>query len=242
MDVQTLERYHKELTYVDVIWKDVHSRENFKIGILTKNGKYTFKYNKEGVEAARRKGFKGLVAFPDFDKEYYHDELFPVFELRLPDRRRKDLPEILKTYGLEKYDAFELLKRTEGKTPTDTLSFVEPIFMEQVESAEEIVREFYVAGVRHCEACNGLENEACTIRRKFQVGEELELIPEPSNEHDPYAVKVMVDGEKIGYVPAYYSQPISRAITLNRSLSCRVKYFKSENRCQECLRVVLRIK
>lgn len=96
--------------------------------MLYTNGKFTFKYNREGVTATAKKGFKGLVAFPDFDKEYCYNGLFPVFELKLPDRR-KDLPEILKAYRMEKYDAFELLKKTEGKAPTVTLSFVEPIFV-----------------------------------------------------------------------------------------------------------------
>lgn len=239
MCVQTLERCRKDLTYVDVIWKDINSRENFKIGVLTKNGKFTFKYNREGVVAAQKKGFKGLVAFPDFDKEYCHDELFPVFELRLPDRRRKDLPEILKAYGMEKYDAFELLKRTEGKAPTDTLSFVEPIFMEQVVNKEEIIREFYVAGVRHCDTCSGLMNEECTTQMTFHKGELLELVSDPTNEHDPYAIKVMKGREKIGYIPAYYSEQVSKAIALGRKVNCRVKYFRTENSCQECLRIIL---
>ena len=52
--------------------------------------------------------------------------------------RRKDVKEILAKYKLEKYDAFELLKKSGGKLPTDSLEFIDPIFLEET----NIVREF----------------------------------------------------------------------------------------------------
>ena len=39
----------------------------------------------------------------------------------MPDKRRKDVKEILTKYKLDKYDAFELLRKSGGKLPTDSL-------------------------------------------------------------------------------------------------------------------------
>ncbi|MBU3181659.1 hypothetical protein [Clostridium psychrophilum] len=52
--------------------------------------------------------------------------MFPAFSSRLPDKRRKDVKEIL-----AKYDAFELLKKSGGKLPIDSLKFIDPIFLDE---------------------------------------------------------------------------------------------------------------
>jgi hypothetical protein len=230
---------NKTLEYMDVIWKDVETRRNFKIGVLSKNGKYTFTYHKEGLEEAKARGFKGLIAFPDFEAEYTNEELFPVFEARLPDKRRKDLPYILESYNLNEYDVFELLKKTEGKTPTDTLSFVEPIILYK---QDEIVREFYIVGIRHCDICDGLKNDKCTVEVEFEIGENLELVPEKNNIIDEYAVGVFKGEYKVGYIPIYYSKQVTLALEEGYHVKCIVKHFDSNKCCQECLRVLLNIK
>ncbi|MCB2298617.1 hypothetical protein [Clostridium tagluense] len=57
--------------------------------------------------------------------------MFPAFSSRLPDKRRKDVKEILAKYKLEKYDSFELLKKSGGKLPIDCLEFIEPIYLDE---------------------------------------------------------------------------------------------------------------
>jgi hypothetical protein len=69
-------------------------------------------------------GFKTLVAFPDRGKIYVSDKLFPSFSSRIPDRRRSDIGHILNNYNLDGYDEFELLKRSGGRLPTDSIEFV----------------------------------------------------------------------------------------------------------------------
>lgn len=44
----------------------------------------------------------------------------------------------------------------------------------------------------------------------LSVGDPLDLIREPDNSHDPFAVKVVLDGRKLGYVPATHSRTVAR--------------------------------
>lgn len=48
-------------------------------------------------------------------------------EKRTPDIKRKDLPQILKKYGLEHYDGYELLRKSCGRLSIDTYEFIDPI-------------------------------------------------------------------------------------------------------------------
>ena len=43
--------------------------------------------------------------------------------------------DILKKYGLDQYDGYELLKRSSGKLPIDTYEFIDPIFPDDETSA-----------------------------------------------------------------------------------------------------------
>ncbi len=81
--------------YLLLIWKDPKTKKRFTIGELSKNGQFEFSYGYE-YHKALSVGFEPLIAFPDSEKIYRHDELFPVFASRLPDPRRKGIDEILK--------------------------------------------------------------------------------------------------------------------------------------------------
>ena len=52
----------------------------------------------------------------------------------------------------------------------------------------------------------------------------VELIPEPTNEHDPNAVKVVVDNILIGYVPANKAKRVKKIVEDDRiiSLACAI--------------------
>ncbi|GAA0742098.1 HipA N-terminal domain-containing protein [Clostridium oceanicum] len=116
--------------YIYLVWKDYKTSQRYVIGKLSKNGKYQFEYRCEDVNKAIENGFEPLIAFPDINKIYESYDIFPAFSSRLPDKRRKDVKEILSKYKLQKYDAFELLKKSGGKLPTDSLEFIEPMFLE----------------------------------------------------------------------------------------------------------------
>ncbi len=233
---------------LEVVWKDLKTRQRFVIGVLTKGRNYVFEYKISNVSQACEKGFNGIVAFPSFSKVYTSENIFPVFGTRLPDAKRKDISEILHKYGLEHYDDFELLKRTGGRLPIDTLEFIDPIILDNLENDIDVTREFFIAGVRHYELCDGKylcdgkENSKCTIKLPLKKGDLLGLKQESDNQYDKYAVAVYKSNEKIGYIPVYYSQAISNAISEGRNINLIVKNFDPDASCQECLKAVLSIK
>jgi hypothetical protein len=105
-----------------MIWRN-EQEQSFKVGELCRIGeKYYFKYDAEGVRKAEEYGFYPLPQFPRLDVEYFREELFNSFSQRLPCKREAN--NALKEYKLKEYDLFELLKRSGGKTTTDSLEFV----------------------------------------------------------------------------------------------------------------------
>lgn len=69
---------------------------------------------------------------------------------------------------------------------------------------------------------NGMTDE-----RIFQYDADIinvELVPEPTNEHDPNAIKVVVDDIFIGYVPANKAKRVKKIIEEDRiiSLACAI--------------------
>ena len=111
----------KEFLYL--VWQCTSNGREYIVGELSKNKQYEFCYCEE-IEEAMRNGFKPLISFSKTDVVYRSEELFPAFSSRLPDRKRKDIDKILNQYGLNEYDAYELLKRSGAKLPTDNLQFV----------------------------------------------------------------------------------------------------------------------
>lgn len=113
----------KDLVYL--VWTDVKTANKYKIGELYKqDNTFYFKYIVENVKKAQENGFELLVAFPQINALYDNPKLFANFAARLPEPTRPEIEEILKTYDMEEYDAFELLKRSGAKLPTDNYEFV----------------------------------------------------------------------------------------------------------------------
>lgn len=109
-----------------MIWKN-EQEESFKVGELHKSGeKYYFKYDIDGVKRAEVYGFSPLPDFPRVDAEYFREELFHSFSQRLPWNGKRESNSVLKEYNLEEFDAFELLKRSGGKSSTDSFEFSSP--------------------------------------------------------------------------------------------------------------------
>jgi hypothetical protein len=221
--------------YIYLVWKDYKTRQRYIIGELSKNGKYEFKYRIKDVDNATKNGFEPLIAFPNINEVYESHDIFPAFSSRLPDKRRKDVKEILAKYKLEKYDAFELLKKSGGKLPTDSLEFIDPIFLDEV----NIEREFYIAGVRYYDYCSDNNKN---VNFQIDINEKLALEKDSKNEHDKYAVKVINKENKVlGFIPIFFSKEISEAIDNNRKITCIVINKECDNTCEECIKVKLTI-
>lgn len=62
--------------------------------------------------------------------------------------------------------------------------------------------EFYVAGVQ-------FRPEGATTIKNLEEGDELDLVPEPTNKYDPNAIQIVADGKHIGYVPRKFSAEVA---------------------------------
>lgn len=114
--------------FLYLVWTSPKNKKQFFVGKLIKSDKnYKFEYL-TNLERAKKEGFKPLVEFPDVKEVYFSKELFQTFASRLPDKRRKDMPQILKKYGLKKFDQYELLKKCKGKLPIDNYEFIPSLF------------------------------------------------------------------------------------------------------------------
>lgn len=54
----------------------------------------------------------------------------------------------------------------------------------------------------------------------LEPGAPLALEPEPTNQYDPHAIKIVHDGHHVGYVPRDLSQEVSALIATGRLMRC----------------------
>lgn len=218
--------------YLLLIWKDPETRRNYTVGKLTRGDCFTFQYYGE-AENAEEAGWKLLGAFPTY-QEYRSNTMFPVFSSRLPDKKRRDIQNILEKYGLTEYDEFELLRRSGARLPIDTYEFIDPISPDD----KEVTREFYITGIRYHSACQGSD---CGALPGVKVGDMLLLEEEPENAYDPMAIRVLTqENEILGYVPRYYNKAILARLHDGMGYSCKITEVNANMRnCSECLKARL---
>lgn len=220
--------------YLYLIWKSEKSRQQYIIGQLSKNGQYEFQYCGE-IESAIADGFTPLLCFPKLDELYTSEKLFTIFTSRLPDKKRKNIDEILKKYGLTEFDEYMLLKRSGARLPIDTLEFIDPIF----NTEETVTRIFFMAGVRHYLNCNG---ENCAEAVILTRGDEVFLRSQPENKFDTNAVEMLDVSKKVlGYVPRYYSRSVTELLNQGIQISCHIYDVDKNKNCNECVRVIMEI-
>lgn len=218
--------------YLYLIWKSEQSRKQYVVGQLIKNGKFEFQYVKD-IQDAINDGFTPLLCFPDLNKVYTDTKLFAVFASRLPDRKRRDIQNILNKYGLEEFDEYMLLKRSGARLPIDSLEFIDPILNMDGNGK----RIFFIAGVRHYLECNG---DNCMDSITVTRGDEIVLKREPDNQYDQYAVQMLdISGHILGYVPRYYSEGISRMLMDNKRVTCHAYNVDKNKNCNECMKAII---
>ena len=219
-----------------LIWKQPTSRRQYVIGEMERNGGYFFRYCSD-IHDLLTVGFIPLMPFNDTAKEYYSPTLFPIFSSRLPDRKRVDIKAILAKYELsDEYDEYELLKASGARLPIDSFEFVDPIF---IDIEGDICRNFFIAGTRHYLDCY----ETCSKEEGIIAGTELFFLPEPENQHDINAIKILnKDKQHIGYLPRYYSEAVLHYMEVGRTITCHVIERGEENLCDTCIRASLSIR
>ena len=219
---------------LEIYWQNPKSRERSLVGFLTKEETgFKFKYSLDVIDG-KVDNFKPIYPFLDYEKEYSSKTMFSNFSNRIPDSRRNDIKNILKKYNLDRYDEFDLLAKSGGRTPADNLEFICPIDV----TAKTIERSFYIAGVSHGEFCSGRCEDFCLLNLKNC---KIELCEEPDNQYDEYAIKLLVSRRKIGYIPKYYSKSVSQLIKNGYAINI---YFdqinQKDSNCRECIKAILK--
>lgn len=193
-----------------LIWKaDQERGENVPIGKLSYGDDlYRFRYL-AGMRRAQSLGFRGLIEFPDLSKEYSSPELFPVFSNRVISKKRKDFEAYVQSLGmrlrLSPLFYMEVLGRSGGRRATDRFRVFLPPEKFADGNRERFSIYCFIAGLSQPQFLSAFEKNT----KRIHEGLELDLVPEPSNSHDPNALAVYLKKTQLGYVPAYYASELS---------------------------------
>ena len=98
--------------------------------------------------------------------------------------------------------------------------------------------EFYVAGVQH--------HSLHTILQEVQEGDELLVIPEPTNKYDKNALKIVYESladktpVMIGYVPGKLSAQVSALLNVCQAFECKVLEFNPGAKPWNQIKVIIK--
>jgi len=80
--------------------------------------------------------------------------------------------------------------------------------------------KFYVAGVKFYNLHK--------VSHKMNEGDSVQLVLEPTNKYDEFAVRVQLDDVMLGYIPKAFSEGVSKAIASGKTLSAKISYLRPE--------------
>ena len=103
--------------------KFILSVDNIRIGILyCEKGDWFFKYTDDFKKQSDV--YNRIVGFPDLNKTYKSDILWPFFQIRIPGLKQPAIQKILKEEKIDKTNEVALLKRFGFKTITNPYQLV----------------------------------------------------------------------------------------------------------------------
>ena len=168
------------------------NRTRYAVGEIARdeNDALVLRYhNNEVVEKAKLLGYTGYPAF-SIEKPEHSVGVREALLRRLPPRSRPDFTEYKAHFRLApevRLSDMALLAYTEAKLPSDGFSLVNPL--DDAEGPCQFL--FEVAGYRHY---------AGKLTTKLMPDMHLYFVSEPTNEHDPAAIRIEANGECVGYV------------------------------------------
>lgn len=216
-----------EISVLAVTWQHPFTRQISVIGLLSKNiaGIYRFTYVRNVLTI---EDFQPLVGFPDLDRNYEADSLFPLFAQRVMEPRRPDYARFISSLGLsDSPTPWEQISHSGGRRAGDTLQLLPvPVPCEGQLNVWEV--SFLVHGMHHIAGKTRILNQQeVLISREQQeralaslsAGSHLPLVREPSNPKNGNAIVVTAeDDTPLGYVPDLFTQDLA-ALDLN-NISC----------------------
>lgn len=88
--------------------------QEYRVGLVLKEEKsFYFIYDQDGVNNAKKDGFDSIIGFPELNKCYKSNTLFPFFKYRVSSSLRNQKE------GILQIDPIEGLLQNEGKLVTD---------------------------------------------------------------------------------------------------------------------------
>ncbi len=197
-----------------VLWREPDAGRRYVIGELWQDHEgYAFGYGHD-VERALDHGFKLLLELPELrpvTSPYRSTYLFSTFAQRIPSPRRPDYRSILDAWQVTSPDEpLDILAKSGGIQMTDRIEVAE---YRSPEDTLQTPLRFRVAGEEHYDGSE-----------KVAIGDAVNLVREPQNAYDPYAIMLMsLDGQRVGYVPRQYSQVVARCLDAGVTLSAQVE-------------------
>ena len=199
-------------------WQATDHGKRYIVAELTEKapGQYSFRYIQgKDLEEAKKLGFNGYPAFPNLNQAYTTHAIDP-FVMRLPARSRTDFNGLLKYWEIQNPNIsdFDLLAITGGKLRTDNFEFIDP---HSTKRPNQFLTE--LAGFVYHADDKKLRN--------IPAGAQLELEREPNNKWDLKAVKVLYQGEQIGYIKKVHSQAVCEELAKGKTVKTEVKDFSA---------------
>lgn len=184
------------------------------LGILTHEAeRYEFRYLRRAVESP---DFTPLPGLSQRFRHYMSEHLFPVFASRVMAANRPDRARSLEAVGLGlDAEPFEILGRTGGRRVGDE---IELIPLPEPDPSGEVDVRFLVHGIRHRPEADR------AVIDTLNTGDEVRLVPDPTNRHDATAVRVQTpSGVHLGFVPMPLSEAVTRSLDEGRSRGAEVE-------------------
>lgn len=178
-----------------VAWQHPESRLIEPVGLLTcHEGGYRFDYLARATEVA---GFQAFLGFPDMERTYRSERLFPLFSQRIMRSSRPDFARYVGMLGLDDAaEPWELLARSMGERQGDAIRLYAEPFVAPDGATDT---SFFVSGVRHRLREDTAVNDALG---RLRPGDRLHLVDQPDNPQNPLALHITEPaGLPLGWVP-----------------------------------------
>lgn len=189
-------------------WQDDLTRQWFPVGRLDADvGKssYRFRYIGGAKRAKQEVGFPPLLGFPDLHGDYRSQQLFPLFQNRVMNRKRPDFADYLRSLDLpEEADSIEILSANGGRRETDSYE----VFPKIEKEADGRFRcRFLLHGWRYVNAA--ARERINRLRQQEKLITTLDL----ANPATGLAVQIQTtDYYMIGWSPRYIADDLAAAM------------------------------
>lgn len=191
----------------------------FPVGRLDadpESSRYRFRYTGGAIKAQKDVGFKPLLAFPDFQKDYISEELFPLFKNRVISPKRTDFLEYIQWLDLDRglADPVSILEVSGGERVTDNLEVFPKV---TADATGHFHVRFFLHGLRH------LGQKAIERASNLKVGEKLRIFVELNNPETQLAVPLLTeDYQMIGWAPRYLVEDLLTCAPFAPELSASI--------------------